>query len=1452
MRSSYRRSRSESRRSALKTNLIRAFLITSFLATIPASPALAAPCAGSDLQGFTFHDYNADGARSVGNVEAGIEGVVITVFSDDGSSASCETLPSGSFGIDAPTGGFPIRLEATLPAGPLFDDLQPGAAGRTTTIFVSATTSGLDVGFNTPTDYCQANPDVMTTCFLQGDPLVSGSDAAVGDTVISVDYDRTLPKPDHLAFGSEVGAVWGVAYQRSSQSLFVAAVLRRHAGYGPSGLGGIYKLDYSGGDPPAVSSFVDVSSLGIPVGTDPRAQGGEEPPGTGTSNGNGPGLDNLTYQEIGKVGLGDIDVEEGAGRLWVMNLSNGTLYAMDIGPTGTVPTSAMPFPLPVVPCTDGVFRPWAVNSHQGRIYVGGVCSNEQISPYPAPPSQGGFTDFPNLVGYVYSMDSSGGAFSLELTIPLNYQKGCSLTIFGCQWNPWTDLTTATRVLNPSGPRHATPILSDIEFADDGDMIIGFTDRTGFQYGLRSPAPNTSSTDSSVSTVFAGGDMLRAHFDPGAGNWMLESNGVVGGVVGAGSGNGEGLDGGEYYSAKIGVNTHNELSLGGYAVLRGSNHFVGSAMDPLTINSGGLLWMYDRGATPGAKFDGYTLYDNFDPSTFGKGVGIGDVELRCDEAPIEIGNRVWDDLDGDGIQDPGEPGLAGVVVNLTCAGEDGVLGTLDDDPAPPVTTDANGEYLFSSAGGALAPSSECELSIALADAALGGRGATIRDYLLNIGNTDFHDSDGDPLPRPGFVVTRFTNGPAGANDHSLDFGFAEAGVDCLSLTGEVLCATDGSGDFIWTFRIKNLTDDAVHHMYLVQPAGITFEPNYFDFSDEPLGYLRPNRNIPSRPKQVRIKGAQPGQVIAFQLSIHDAEIRECCSVYVTIELPTCDCAQIPRAKDFLTCNYFTPGQYRYGFTLDNLFNIPIEYILLAPIPPPAFTISQDTGRLPDAPVPPNSSTSKAVTINGPPGEEVCFRVSTHDQNLRQCCSIEQCVKLHQCYFEPYPIGDGMFDFTGSTLLISNLGSSGNDGVAFHVGEAGSVDIGWMELEPVASGAAVSLGAAGSIGGIPEQDLGTLRIDDGGGELEITADYTPAGIVSHRVEVYDDGALVIGAEGHQGAVARVSELPAGIGADAFAQAFGLSFVWQDDLVIEIQGYAPVLGDELRVVAEDMQLPVDFLSELRLLAAQIPTITITEASSTGPDSAPTPEPSCVPGAEQLCLNGGRFRVGVEWRDAAGNTGRGQARLLTGDTGYFWFFNEDNVELVVKVLDGRAYNDHWWVFYGALSNVEYTLTVTDTETGFEKAYFNPAGQFASAGDTTAIPAGSGSTSGSVVVEPPASEPVSKGACAAGPEALCLNGQRFEARVSWAKPDGTTGTGTAVPVTGDTGYFWFFDEANVELMIKVLDGRAVNGHWWVFYGALSNVEYTLVVTDSQTGASKSYFNPLGQFASRGDTQAFN
>ncbi|HEX3526994.1 MAG TPA: ELWxxDGT repeat protein [Thermoanaerobaculia bacterium] len=271
----------------------------------------------------------------------------------------------------------------------------------------------------------------------------------------------------------------------------------------------------------------------------------------------------------------------------------------------------------------------------------------------------------------------------------------------------------------------------------------------------------------------------------------------------------------------------------------------------------------------------------------------------------------------------------------------------------------------------------------------------------------------------------------------------------------------------------------------------------------------------------------------------------------------------------------------------------------------------------------------------------------------------------------------------------------------------------------------------------------------------------------------------------------------------------------------------------------------------------------------SLPVTDPgTCHPSAEHLCLGGsggGRYQVEASWRTAAGAEGRGTAVALTADTGYFWFFSPTNVEAVIKVLDGTGVNGHVWVFYGALSNVEYTLTVTDTQTGLTRRYFNPQGQLASVGDVYGFgPRGANGANPhpSIATAPPSPLPLiaerhDKAAtvpCHANAQTLCLSDDRFAVTVAWKDFQGHTGQGTAAPLSGDsgtTGTFWFFNSSNVELVVKALDGRPVNKHFWLFYGALSNVEYTLTVTDTQTGTIKTYTNPSGRFASVADTQAF-
>ena len=102
------------------------------------------------------------------------------------------------------------------------------------------------------------------------------------------------------------------------------------------------------------------------------------------------------------------------------------------------------------------------------------------------------------------------------------------------------------------------------------------------------------------------------------------------------------------------------------------------------------------------------------------------------------------------------------------------------------------------------------------------------------------------------------------------------------------------------------------------------------------------------------------------------------------------------------------------------------------------------------------------------------------------------------------------------------------------------------------------------------------------------------------------------------------------------------------------------------------------------------------------------CVPSDGSLCLHDGRFRLSATWRAFDASTGSAHAAPVAGNdgSGLLWFFGADNAELTVKVLDACGVDGDWWVFVASASTVEYTLTVTDTQTGAARTYRNTLGQ--------------------------------------------------------------------------------------------------------------------------------------------------
>ncbi len=280
-----------------------------------------------------------------------------------------------------------------------------------------------------------------------------------------------------------------------------------------------------------------------------------------------------------------------------------------------------------------------------------------------------------------------------------------------------------------------------------------------------------------------------------------------------------------------------------------------------------------------------------------------------------------------------------------------------------------------------------------------------------------------------------------------------------------------------------------------------------------------------------------------------------------------------------------------------------------------------------------------------------------------------------------------------------------------------------------------------------------------------------------------------------------------------------------------------------------------------------------------AGTPVP-CVANGNTQCLRNDRFKVQVAWRNFEDATGTASVvEVGSESSGLFWFFDENNWEMLVKVLDGCVLTDHFWVFAAATTNLEYHLQVIDTETGRGSVYENPLGTSSAAiTDTEALSCAEGLTNAdSGDLEPAviryrqttdfmATESESglsdlssaidtsvlseglvrgdqKADCTADNASLCLTNNRFKAEVTWRDFSNNEGSASVVDlpvVADDSGLFWFFQSDNWEMLVKVLNGCGINNHFWVFSAATTNVQYTLKITDTENGQFRLFTNPLG------------
>ncbi|HVS14168.1 MAG TPA: hypothetical protein VMV46_09605 [Thermoanaerobaculia bacterium] len=112
---------------------------------------------------------------------------------------------------------------------------------------------------------------------------------------------------------------------------------------------------------------------------------------------------------------------------------------------------------------------------------------------------------------------------------------------------------------------------------------------------------------------------------------------------------------------------------------------------------------------------------------------------------------------------------------------------------------------------------------------------------------------------------------------------------------------------------------------------------------------------------------------------------------------------------------------------------------------------------------------------------------------------------------------------------------------------------------------------------------------------------------------------------------------------------------------------------------------------------------------------------------------------------------------------------------------------------------------------------------------------------------------CVPAADVACVDRGRFEVRVAWTDAEGVERPAIAADAgSRDTSLFWFFEPLNWELMVKVIDGCAVNGHHWVFFAGTTDLGFSVSVSDTRSGERRVYRNPAGEPAAAvTDSQAF-
>ncbi|MFJ6138792.1 SdrD B-like domain-containing protein [Kitasatospora sp. NPDC092286] len=663
-------------------------------------------------------------------LEPGIGGVTVTLTNDDGVGITGVTAADGTLTLapgTARTASGKYRVQVVNPKpGVLFPAFasRQGLDGAPNQLssneeFVDLG-GGKHVAYTTglwsPGDYCQKNAPLVTAC------QPASNEPQSQRTLVTFPYNARGLNTDttDLATNAETGTLYGIGWSKPGKRLFSSALAKRDTTYGPGGAGAIYVTDMTN---KTTSLFTTVPDSGASAH------------GAGTA-------DDAFLSATGKESLGDLEISEDGRDLFVVNLNNRKLYHYNATlPTAAAPESVHAIPDPGCPAP-GDWRPFGLGLQDGVGYVGGVCSGE---------STGKVSD---LRAVVLPFDPATGTFGKAvLEQPLDYPRLSTLggagPCAGSGWFPWTDTYPTQQNGQACGGSMSNPEpeLADIAFETDGSMLLAFRDR----FADQSTAYARPGDTSTYRVIVAGGDLNKACLAGGV--YVMDTN----------TGCGLTPRGTRLFNVSSMGGIHANSAYAGLALSKVEDYIATSGVDPNDTAYGAGTMFTKR---DGTRERGSGLRLNPGNAAFGKGASMGDLEVLCDQAPLQIGNRVWYDPERKGVQSPGQRPVPGATVNLY--DESGKLvGTTKTTP--------RGEYYFddSDVPGGLKP--KTKYTIRLDNPADYAKDGPLYQWVptdADVGDNHFVDSKGIVPAGGKFPERALTTGGPGENDHTFDFGFRQ--------------------------------------------------------------------------------------------------------------------------------------------------------------------------------------------------------------------------------------------------------------------------------------------------------------------------------------------------------------------------------------------------------------------------------------------------------------------------------------------------------------------------------------------------------------------------------------------------------------------------------------------------------------------------------------------------------